>query len=1422
MFRCLLYSLALCVPVSAWGTEILDADGDRLTDAEERLFGTDPLLADSDGDGLDDYAEVRVHGTDPTNADSDAGGSDDADEILRFGTNPWDPLDDPRDDDGDGLTWYVETQISGTSDTDADSDDDGRSDGREDRNRNGIFEPDINGNGVFDGPDETDPLNPDTDDDGISDDREIRFTYTDPTRADTDQDGLPDGEEVDSDFTCLEPNTADSDFDGVSDGVEVLDGLSDPCVSDTDGDGVDDGFERAVGSDPDDASDTPADLDGDGWPDVLEAVSAVCALDVTNADTDGDGLSDALELRGTTTGVPTDPCDADSDDDGLSDSVETGVWNGRRWIGGTAVGVRDSDDDGLSDGLEVGLAAAQFPDALESPFAGDQDPDSQTDPLNDDSDDDGVLDGDEDRDGDGAVGPDETDPLNPDSDEDGMGDAEELGSSCLDPRVDDALSDFDGDGVIASDEFRLRYGTALDRGDPCSADTDGDGIDDGVEAATGTRVSDADTDGDGVEDGVEDRNVNGQVDPGETNPRAADSDADGLVDGAEDTNGDGVVDEGETSPLDADSDGDGLTDGEERRQFGSSPLAADTDKDGLSDALEVGRGEDADRTSTTDPTRPDTDSDGWCDGNVDVPPTCVAGEDLNRNGRVDEGESHPRIRDGGAGSGQGSGDGSGQGSGDGSGGTPGDTDGDGLSNEEEAALGTDPNNADSDGDTIADGTEAPFGNARDTDRDGTIDALDLDSDNDTVSDAEEAGDADLTTPPVDSDDDGFPDVMDVDSDNGGVPDLVEARDQTNRTDASDDGVGFFYEAHVTSGALCSSAPAAAWCPLIGGLLALLFRRRRVRGARAASTLGLVASLTIVLLPADSNAQSHPDARTAAIDANPFSLDAAGGIGGSGSAAVLPHAAWRSGAAYQFVYRPIVTRDNGDDRTLWTIVEHRHQLDVSVAFGLWSRLEVGLVVPIILAQQGQLPGWRLDEVSGNGIGDVRLSLQGQLIRVEREQHAFALSVSLDTWLPTGDATAWTGEAGVHGLPSLVVGGRLSAIELSATVGLHVRQIVRVQQLVSDDAFVFVLGGRYYERRTKWSLDMEVTMESLLRTPTDDPIEGAAPRRRGELVFALHRGLGPVEFSIGAGTGLFERAPSPAIRTFLALAWRGENRSDGDRDGVALRHDDCPWEAEDFDGFEDEDGCREIDNDLDGVVDADDECPNAAEDFDGFEDGDACPDDDNDGDNIADAADRCPDAAEDIDGYEDNDGCPEEDNDADLVADAVDLCPLEYASTESGCPEGWDDMVDVEHMPASADAPQGVNPYRPSEGHAHLTDIAIELSAPVMFEFDTSTLEPASSAVLRDVLRVVFLHPELHVRIEGHTDGSGTDDINQSLSQARAEAVMGWLVGRGIDERRLTAVGMGESEPIDDNRTSRGRAVNRRVELWLDMPGVASSR
>ncbi len=101
--------------------------------------------------------------------------------------------------------------------------------------------------------------------------------------------------------------------------------------------------------------------------------------------------------------------------------------------------------------------------------------------------------------------------------------------------------------------------------------------------------------------------------------------------------------------------------------------------------------------------------------------------------------------------------------------------------------------------------------------------------------------------------------------------------------------------------------------------------------------------------------------------------------------------------------------------------------------------------------------------------------------------------------------------------------------------------------------------------------------------------------------------------------------------------------------------------------------------------------------------------------------------------------------------------------------------------------------------------------IYFDSDSATLKPESQATLDEVLAVLKAKPALRLQVGGHTDATNTDAHNLQLSQRRAEAVVKWLVEHGVAAGRLTAKGFGKAQPVADNATGAGRALNRRVEV-----------
>ncbi len=257
-------------------------------------------------------------------------------------------------------------------------------------------------------------------------------------------------------------------------------------------------------------------------------------------------------------------------------------------------------------------------------------------------------------------------------------------------------------------------------------------------------------------------------------------------------------------------------------------------------------------------------------------------------------------------------------------------------------------------------------------------------------------------------------------------------------------------------------------------------------------------------------------------------------------------------------------------------------------------------------------------------------------------------------------------------------------------------------------------------------------------------------------------------------------------------------DSDGDGIADYKDKCP----NYVGLATFDGCP--DSDGDGIPDNDDECPNMA----GPESSKGCPQKDSDGDGVLDADDRCPS----IKGTASNGGCPEiKDADGDGIADAEDKCPNKYGSKlYNGCPDSDGDGLDDsrDRCPNAAGPVDNNGCPKMTQEDRQVLDLAMRA---VQFDSGKSTLKGESYAILDQIVSILQRYPSYILSIEGHTDNTGNANSNLVLSQKRAKACYDYLVGRGISTTRVSSQGFGETSPIAENNTLKGRTLNRRVEF-----------
>jgi len=639
-----------------------------------------------------------------------------------------------------------------------------------------------------------------------------------------------------------------------------------------------------------------------------------------------------------------------------------------------------------------------------------------------------------------------------------------------------------------------------------------------------------------------------------------------------------------------------------------------------------------------------------------------------------------------------------------------------------------------------------------------------------------------------------------------------------------------------------------------------------RGTHWMLLVGLVA---LVLVPGDALAQRSGGA----VDIQLFrpAIDSKGYFT-LNSSQVLRHLDPSFGLVVNWARRPLSLEKDPVDGTLWhandgSVIPSQYRIDnlvtgnLQAALGLFKHFEVGLGLPITIwngdtgpnPQAGNSPT-DTGSIDAQGIGDLGLHFKGRILNTSR--HPVGLGAVLSVTFPTGDKEKFlgTGRVGLH--PSVVVDKEFFDGRLSLAVNVGARILAGSTQTWTDDRLptqcqlqsatgtancgtgttidsghllTYGLGTAVYLVPQRLSFVAEIIGQTGFAGFGDSSkLQSAAEILAGFKLYLARNSY----FAVGVGRGLRGGGSnyqygSPDVRVFGAFIFEP---SIGDRDGDGIKDDvdKCPDEPEDFDDFEDEDGCPDPDNDRDGILDKDDKCPNEPENYNKFEDEDGCPDSpvmDRDGDGIPDDKDKCPDDPEDKDGFEDQDGCPDPDNDKDGILDVDDLCPNDPEDKdgfedEDGCP---DPDNDKDRIPDKDDKcpnePETYNGFEdedgcPDKGRVVVHKGRIEILDKIYFETDKAVIKPVSFPILDAIAATMKGNPQiLLIEIQGHADERGSDDHNMKLTDDRAHAVLKYITDKGIDAGRLRAKGYGETRPVDKNHNEEAWSKNRRVEFVI---------
>ncbi|HVY46992.1 MAG TPA: OmpA family protein [Minicystis sp.] len=527
-----------------------------------------------------------------------------------------------------------------------------------------------------------------------------------------------------------------------------------------------------------------------------------------------------------------------------------------------------------------------------------------------------------------------------------------------------------------------------------------------------------------------------------------------------------------------------------------------------------------------------------------------------------------------------------------------------------------------------------------------------------------------------------------------------------------------------------------------------------------------------------------------------------------------------------------------------LLEHAFQGTVQFDYGIKNVFEIGIEAPVVLnggtgvtdVGPGGAANYDDDKLNSQSLGFVALHAKLRLIRPDRGS-PIGIAIIAQGGYGTGDARNFANEPGAFYWPQVVLERRFGALDtvkiaLNAGYRGHTGKNAVFGE-GADGRPELKYGVLEYANLGTAGFAASVRVLPVLDLAAETYASYELGGKSADKQKLSAEAIGGLKLFVERNSYLMLAAGSGYTPGFQTANVRGMigfhfEPSIGDRDGDGIPDDidKCPDDPEDFDGFQDADGCPDPDNDNDGIPDVKDRCPNEPENFNGVEDADGCPEanySDRDGDGIPDNKDKCPDQPEDRDGFEDTDGCPDPDNDGDGIPDAQDRCPNEPEDMDGfqdadGCPDLDNDRDGIPDVRDKCpNEPETFNGFEdedgcPDKGRVIIQENDIVILDKINFRTGSAEILPQSFGIVDAVAQTLLHHPEFQlVEVQGHADERGDDAMNLRLTQDRANAVVEALAKRGVDRKRMRSMGYGEYCPVDPAHNTQAWDKNRRVEF-----------